>query len=164
MLRYRNILNGRKSEMKTSNDSPLSDQVFHQLLTFQHNVRCHARQLADESDLTPREFSVLRFLLEIGSATVGEIQAFIHRSLSTTSMLIAQLEEKGRLTRTRSQEDNRVVIVQLTPEGREIAERTPMEGMPLLRRRLGTLPEPRLLEMLGILNEIVQLMEVSNTE
>lgn len=150
--------------MNSSDHSHLSDQVFHQLLAFQHIIRRHARQLADASDLTPREFSVLRYLLEVGSASVGEIQGFIHKSLSTTSMLIAQLEEKGRVTRTRSQEDNRVVIVQLTPDGQEIAENTPMEGMPLLRRRLGTLPVSRLLEMLGVLNEFVQLMEVTDTE
>ena len=150
--------------MNDSTQDPLSDQVFHQLLTFQHNFRRHARQLADEHDLTPRDFSVLRYLLEIGSATVGEIKAYIHKSLSTTSMLISQLEEKGRVTRTRSQEDNRVVIVQLTIDGKEIAENTPMKGMPLLRRRLGTLSEHRLLEMLGVLNEIVTLMEGTETE
>ena len=127
--------------MNTSNHDPLSDQVFHQLLGIQHYSRRHARQLADDRDLNPRDFSVLRFLLETGSATVGEIQAFIHKSLSTTSTLIAQLEEKGRVTRTRSQADNRVVIVRLTPDGREIAENTPLEGMPLLRRRLGILPD-----------------------
>jgi DNA-binding MarR family transcriptional regulator len=137
----------------------LSDQVFHRLLALQHYSRRHARQLVDERDLSPRDFSVLRYLLEAGPATVGQVQAYVHKSISTTSALIAQLEDRALVTRTRSPADNRVVIVALTPEGRKIAETTPLRGLPLLRRRLKALSTPRLLEMLGVLNEIVALME-----
>jgi DNA-binding MarR family transcriptional regulator len=136
----------------------LSDQVFHSFLALRHDVRRHARQMIDESGLTPRDFSVLRFLLEVGSATVGQVQAFVHKSPSTTSALIDQLENKGYLTRTRSQEDNRVVRVELTCTGREIAENTPLRGLPLLRRCLHTLPETRLREMLSVLEEIKTMM------
>ena len=96
---------------------PLSDQVFHRFLALQHFLRRHTRQLIDERGLTPRDLSVLRYLLESESATVGQVQAFMHKSPSTTSSLISQLEEKGYVTRTRSQQDNRVVIVELTPAG-----------------------------------------------
>jgi DNA-binding MarR family transcriptional regulator len=136
----------------------LSDQVFHSFLSLRHDVRRHARQMIDERGLTPRDFSVLRFLLEVDSAAIGQVQAFVHKSPSTTSALIDQLESKGYLTRTRSQEDNRVVIVKLTPSGREIAENTPLRGLPLLRRCLHTLPEARLREMLSVLEEIKTMM------
>lgn len=95
---------------------------------------------------------------------MGQVQAFIHKSPSTTSSLIAQLEEKGHVTRTRSRRDNRVVIVELTSSGRQIAENTPLGGMPLLRRRLGTLPKQRLTEIDGVLDEIMQLMGVTEIE
>jgi DNA-binding MarR family transcriptional regulator len=91
---------------------------------------------------------------------VGQVQAFVHKSPSTASSLIAQLEEKGYVTRTRSRQDNRVVIVELTSEGRETAESTPLGGLPLLRRRLGKLSEDRLSEINEVLNEIKRLMEV----
>jgi DNA-binding MarR family transcriptional regulator len=95
---------------------------------------------------------------------VGQVQAFMHKSPSTTSSLIAQLEENGYVTRTRSKEDNRVVIVELTSIGQEIAENTPLGGLPLLRRRLGNLSEERLSEINEVLNEITQLMEVPDIE
>jgi DNA-binding MarR family transcriptional regulator len=139
---------------------PLSDQVFHLYLSLQHHSRRYARQLIDESGLTPRDFSVLRYLLETGSATVGQIQTYIHKSPSTASTLIAQLEEKGYLTRTRSKEDHRVVIVELTPLGQRVAETTPLGGLPLLRRRLSQLDEARLVEIEGVLKEIMHLMEI----
>jgi DNA-binding MarR family transcriptional regulator len=143
---------------------PLSDQVFHRFLVLQHTLRRHARALIDERGLTPRDLSVLRYLLESESATVGQVQAFVHKSPSTTSSLIAQLEDKGYVTRTRSQEDQRVVIVELTVAGRQIAKNTPLAGLPLLRRRLRNLSEERLSEIDGVLNEIMQLMEDPDIE
>ena len=143
---------------------PLSDQVFHRFLALHQTLRRHARSLIDERGLTPRDLSVLRYLLESEPATVGEVQAFVHKSPSTTSSLIAQLEERGYVTRTRSQEDNRVVLVELTPSGLEIAANTPLGGLPLLRRRLGNLSQERLSEIHGVLDEIMHLMEVTGIE
>jgi DNA-binding MarR family transcriptional regulator len=140
----------------------LSDQVFHRFLTLQHDLRRHARSLIDERGLTPRDLSVLRYLVESGSATVGQVQSFVHKSPSTTSTLIAQLEEKGYLTRTRSPQDNRVVVVALTATGRQVAESTPLGGLPLLRRRLANLSHERLAEIDGVLREIMELMEASD--
>jgi DNA-binding MarR family transcriptional regulator len=51
------------------------------------------------------------------SATMGQMQAYFHKSPGTTVALIPQLEEMGSLTRTRSQKDNQVVIDELTPAG-----------------------------------------------
>ena len=148
----------------TDAQEPLSDQVFDRFLALQHFLRRHARQLIDERGLTPRDLSVLRYLLETEAATVGQVQAFVHRSPSTTSSLIAQLEEKGYVTRTRSRRDNRVVIVELTPVGRELAEDTPLGGLPLLRRRLGSLPDERLWRINEALDDIKRLMEVPDIE
>ena len=140
-----------------------SDRVFHHLLSLIRYTRQYGRQMMDESGLTPRDFSVLRYLWEVGPATVGQVQAFIHNSPSTTSTLVAQLEGKGYLTRTRSQVDQRVVIVELTGSGQLIAEATPLGGLPLLRRRLSHLPLKRLMEFEAVLTEIRGLMEAEKT-
>jgi DNA-binding MarR family transcriptional regulator len=143
---------------------PLSDQVFHQFLDLLRYARQHARQMIAEQGIKPRQFSVLRYLLDGGPATVGQVQAFLHRSASTTSTLVAQLEEMRYVTRTRSIKDNRVVIVELTESGREMAENTPLGGLPLLRRRLGGLPDERLHQIQDALQEISQLMEAAGSK
>jgi len=143
-------------------DEPFSDQVFHEFLGLLRHIRQYARQIADERGIKPREFSVLRFLLETGPATVGQIQAFLHHSPSTTSTLIAQLESSGYVSRSRSEEDNRVVIVSLTPDGRGLAEKGPFGGLPLLRRRLGRLPETRLRQIRDVVVELKTLMETTD--
>jgi DNA-binding MarR family transcriptional regulator len=142
-------------------DEPLSDQVFHQFLALLRHKRQYARQIETEQGIKPRDFSVLRFLLESGPATVSQVQAFLHNSPSTTSTLIAQLEGAGYVSRRRSDEDNRVVIVSLEPAGQLIAEQAPFGGLPLLRRRLAHLPEARLLQIKDVLVELMALMEAS---
>ena len=143
---------------------PYSDQVFHRFLSLLRFTRQHSRQMIAEQGIRAREYSVLRFLWESGPATVGQVQDFLHKSASTTSALVAQLEEANYVTRTRSLEDNRVVIVDLTPLGWDKAESTPLGGLPLLRRRLGELPEERLVQIEAVIEQIQNLMEVAGSE
>jgi DNA-binding MarR family transcriptional regulator len=74
------------------------------------------------------------------------------------------LEESGYVTRVRSKEDNRVVIVELTPEGQKLVEQTPLSGIALMRRRLDSLPEERLQQLDDSLAVLMELMEVTNGE
>jgi DNA-binding MarR family transcriptional regulator len=143
---------------------PYSDKVFHLFLSLQRHFRQYARQLLDESGLTPRDLSVLRYLLETEIATVGQVQTYLHKSPSTTSTLLSQLEGKGYVTRTRSEKDNRVVIIELTSPGHDLAENIPLGGLPLLRRRLGQLNKARLAEIESVLMEIIQLMEIAEDQ
>lgn len=141
----------------------MSREVFHRVLKMVHHFRRYGRQVKGQG-ISPRDYSVLRYLLESGPATVGEVQAYLHRSPSTASTLIARLDEAGYVTRTRSRADNRVVIVEPTPAGKDIVERTPLGGLPLLRRRLDTLRKERLLFIYEALGEIMQLLEVTDSE
>ena len=141
-----------------SNDHALSDKAFRRVLALLRYARQHARQLIDERGIKPRQFSVLRYLLDSGPVSVGQVQNFVQNSPSTTSASISQLEESGYVTRTRSSDDNRVVIVELTDLGRDLAQTTPLVGLPLLRRRLRGLPQERLVEIDDVLQEIMRLM------
>ena len=122
-----------------------------------------ARQM-DAQGLRPRQFAVLVFLLEHGSATVTEIQGHIYTSPSAASTVISQLEDAGYVTRTRSEVDNRVVNVELTDAGRALAQTTPLRGIALLRRRLDALPEDRLQRLDETMDELMRLMEVTDAE
>lgn len=147
----------------TNTPDTLAGAAIHKFLMINRFLRQHAHQM-DHRGIRPREFSVLRFLLETGPATVGQVQEYLYRSPSGASTIIAGLEEAGYVTRTRSREDNRVVIVELTPAGRDIAENNPLGGIALLRRRLPTLDSERLARMNDALSDIIELMEVSEVE
>jgi DNA-binding MarR family transcriptional regulator len=147
----------------STSDSPLASAAIHKFLLIHRHLRQYARQI-DSQGIGPRQLAVLRFLLENGPATVGDVQDYLYTSASTASTVISRLEESGHATRTRSDADNRVVIVELTPKGRDTAEHTPIGGIALLRRGLKTLPEGRLRQIDAVLAEIMQLMEVTENE
>lgn len=144
-------------------DNALASSALHKFLLIHRHLRQYARTM-DDQGLRPRQFAVLRFLLENGPATVTEIQAHLYTSASTASAVLTQLEEAGYVSRTRSDEDSRVVIIDLTTAGRELASRAPLGGIVLLRRRLPTLPENRLRQIDEALGEIMRLMEVTEAE
>jgi DNA-binding MarR family transcriptional regulator len=141
----------------------LVSEALHKFLLIHRHLRQYARHM-DSRGIRPRQFAVLRFLLEQGSATVGEVQDHIYTSISTASTVISQLEDAGYVTRTRSEDDNRVVVVELTARGKDIAQKTPLGGIALLRRRLESLPEDRVRLIDEALSEIMRLMEVTDTE
>ncbi len=146
----------------TNTDSSFADQVFHQFLDLMRFHRQYARQIIDEQGIKPRDLSVLRFFQETGPATVGQAQTYLHKSASTTSALIAGLEKDGYVTRTRSTEDNRVVIVELTEAGHNLIATTPLGGLPLLRRNMRRLSDERLREINDVLVEIMNMMEANS--
>ncbi|MEZ4622132.1 MAG: hypothetical protein R2867_42415 [Caldilineaceae bacterium] len=80
------------------------------------------------------------------------------------SSVISKLEDGGYVTRAQSSEDNRVVLVEPTDTGRKLAAETPLAGIALLRRRLPTLEHERLARINVALADIMELMEVPETE
>ena len=144
--------------MITYANNPLSDQVFHHVLALMRLQRQYARKIGDEQGIKPRDMSVLRFLSEHDDVTVSRVQEYIHHSPSTTSTMLAKLEKDGYVTRTRSVDDNRVVLVDITDAGRVLLTGTPLGGLPLLRRELQALPPERLEAMRDVLAEIQMLM------
>ncbi|MCB0095076.1 MAG: MarR family transcriptional regulator [Caldilineaceae bacterium] len=145
----------------TTAHTNLAQQAVHKFLLINRHLRLYARQM-DDKGIKPKQFSVLRFLAESGPATVGQVQEFLYNSPSTASTVISQLEEMGYVTRTRSAADNRVVIVEVTAAGAELAGQTPMGGIPLLRRRIEKLSPERLANLDAALADLMQLMEVQD--
>jgi hypothetical protein len=57
-----------------------------------------------------------------------------------------------------------VVVVELTAAGQEIARNTPLGGIALLRRRVGRLAPDKLRLLDEALAEMMELMEVPDTD
>jgi DNA-binding MarR family transcriptional regulator len=147
----------------TTPKHPLARDALHKFLLIHRHLRHIARQI-DEHGIRPRQFGVLLYLRDVEEATVSEIQDYLYASPSAASTIVSQLEDAGHVTRTRSETDNRIVIVRLTSSGQELAQRIPQQGISLLRRRLDNLGEDRLQRLDEALADVMQLMEVKDTE
>lgn len=146
--------------MVSAQDETLYLETIHKFLTLYRYLRKYSRRLHEEG-ISGRTVAALRYLLEAGPATIGQLHDYLFISHSTTSELVARLVKMGYVTRTRSDADNRVVIVDLTPPGREIAGQTSLGGIPLLREQLKTLPPERLAVINEAMTEMLHLLEIA---
>ncbi len=143
-------------------DDPTEDlytETTRKFLTVYRHLRRSSRQMHQEG-VSGRKLSALRYLHESGPHTVGQIRNYLYVSDSGASELIARLEKMGFVTRTRSDTDNRVVIVDLTPAGRALAQEPPRGGVSLLRERLQALPKERLSVIDEAMADILTLLEI----
>jgi MarR family transcriptional regulator, organic hydroperoxide resistance regulator len=79
-------------------------------------------------NLTYPQYLVLISLWSHGPRTVSELGDELLLDSGTLSPLLRRLEKQGVLTRTRRDDDERVVEVRLTPSGREL--QTQMREVP----------------------------------
>ncbi len=77
----------------------------------------------NELDLTYTQYITMMVLWEKGSISVKELGAKLYLDSGTLTPLLKNLEKKGLLTRSRSKEDERVTIAELTTEGKALRER-----------------------------------------
>lgn len=79
--------------------------------------------------LTYPQYLTMMVLWERDGMTVGEISTRLLTDPGSLTPLLKRLEAEGLLSRTRSKDDERVVIVELTPQGRALREQA--ESVPL---------------------------------
>lgn len=139
-------------------DPTLYHRTVRQILQFHRSLYQYGRQMHTKG-ISGRKISALRHLLDAGPCTIGELSAYHHISDSTTSEMMAQLQRSGYVTRTRSDADNRVVLVDLTPAGRDLAQSASLGGIPLLRERLKDLPPERLSVIDAALTDLLGILD-----
>ena len=77
----------------------------------------------DELDLTYTQYITMMVLWERNSVSVKELGEALYLDSGTLTPLLKKMEAKGLLTRRRSTEDERSLIVTLTDKGRDLRER-----------------------------------------
>lgn len=74
-------------------------------------------------DLTYTQYITMMVLWEEKSVSVKQLGARLYLDSGTLTPLLKSLEAKGYVTRSRSEQDERVVLVRLTPKGEALQER-----------------------------------------
>ena len=72
--------------------------------------------------MTASQFGVLEALLHLGPLYQGDLAKKLLRCTGSITSVVAGLEKKGMLQRTREAHDKRFVRVTLTPQGRKAIE------------------------------------------
>lgn len=100
----------------------LERQVCFALQIASRSVLALYRPLLDAMGLTHPQYLVMLALWGTAPLSVKEIGTLLQLDSATLSPLLKRLEASGYVTRARGVDDERLVLVDLTPEGRRLRE------------------------------------------
>lgn len=100
----------------------LENQVCFALVTAARNVVSIYRPVLEPLGLTHPQYLVMLALWERSPRTLGALAAELAMEPATLSPLVKRLEAQGRVARTRRADDERMLDIALTDEGRALRE------------------------------------------
>jgi DNA-binding MarR family transcriptional regulator len=111
----------------TPDNSARSEATFKELLAIMDRMsgtmfRLTAEQM-DRVDLSPNRFNALRALGNSEQLMMSALAERLKVSTAAVTSIVDKLEAEHLVHRTRSKEDRRQVLVQITPRGREAVQR-----------------------------------------
>jgi DNA-binding MarR family transcriptional regulator len=99
---------------------PLDNQLCFTLYATSMAINRMYKPMLDEMGITYPQYLVLNALGEADGMSVGSIAHRLALESSTITPLVKRMEQAGLVTRRRSQADERLVQVDLTPKGRAL--------------------------------------------
>ena len=100
----------------------LENQICFPLYACSREIIKQYKPFLDELDLTYTQYITMMVLWEKTSVTVKELGECLFLDSGTLTPLLKKLEAKGLLNRKRSEEDERSLIVTITPAGEQLRE------------------------------------------
>lgn len=101
----------------------LENQLCFALVTAARNVVSLYRPILGPLGLTHPQYLVMLALWEQSPRSLGELAEELAMEPATLSPLVKRLESQGRVSRTRRADDERVLDIALTAEGRDLRAR-----------------------------------------
>lgn len=86
-----------------------------------------------EHEITVAMYRVLAMLKERNESTLGDLADVVSVEISTLSRLVGTLAKRKLVSRTRPEDNGRIVIVRLTPQGEALTEELRPYAMELER-------------------------------
>ncbi len=121
-----------------------------------------SRRVGYETNLTGPQLWVVKLLKETSPMKVSDLARRMYLHPATMVGLLDRLEVKGLLKRTRSEDDRRVVYINLTEQGRELEVNSPEVVQNLLAKGLEGLAGQELSVISESLGQIVHLLGVQD--
>lgn len=132
--------------MDHSEDLKLSNQLCFPLYALSKEIINQYRPFLEALDLTYPQYLVMLVLWENDGLTVGQIGENVFLDSGTLTPLLKRLEMKGIISRHRSIEDERVVLISLTDHGK------------VLKSKACTIPQ-QMHEKINLTEEEIQVLK-----
>lgn len=100
----------------------LENQLCFPLYACSKAITKHYKPFLDELDLTYTQYITMMVLWEKKKANVSDLGKCLYLDSGTLTPVIKKLEAKGYITKNRSKDDERNVIVEITAEGDKLRD------------------------------------------
>ena len=131
----------------------LENQLCFPLYACSKEIIRQYKPFLDKLDLTYTQYIVMLVLWEEKSVNLKELGSRLYLDSGTLTPLLKKLESKGLITRARAQQDERNLLIQLTPSGEALREEA--VTVPLSIARCTPLTPEEAAALYGILYKIL---------
>lgn len=100
----------------------IENQLCFPLYAASRSIIRRYKPFLDELDLTYTQYLAMMVLWQEKAMTVKELGNMLYLDSGTLTPLLKKLEAKGLITRKRSEEDERNLIITITAEGEQLRE------------------------------------------
>jgi len=148
--------------MRTDSDS--TQEILIALRKIIRAIDLHSKRLSQDHGVTGPQLVLLKELETGGELPAGELAKRVCLSQATVTNVLTRLEKRGLVSRARSTEDRRRVLVNLTDAGGGVLRAAP----PLLQerfvRQLAELEDWEKTSLLASLQRVASMMAVSEMD
>ncbi len=110
--------------------------------------------IAREVGLTGPQLTVIKLLETFGDLSLSSLSERIRAQNSTVTGIIDRMEREELVVRERSTSDRRVVLIKLTPKGKELARSISVQPMEIFRGALAVLSGEDVEHLVRILSKL----------
>lgn len=140
----------------------LSNQICFPLYSASRLMTQAYKPHLDELGITYPQYLVLMVLWENDGLTVNQISGKLLLKTNTLSPLLKRMEHMKLLKRSRSKEDERTVIIELTTEGKQLKTK----ALPIPEKLVAELKSDKIEfeDLLALKDTLCELISVLNTK
>src|SRR5664279_2746511 len=121
-------------------------------------VNEQSKKVERETGLTGPQLWAIKIIAESAPIKVSDLARRMYLHPATVVGILDRLEGRGLVLRKRSQEDRRVVEIELTEQSKELVATAPEVAQGLLVKGLEPLPMEKLLHIADGLEEFVKIL------
>jgi DNA-binding MarR family transcriptional regulator len=144
--------------------NPIEESILRSLRRITRAIDIYSRKLSKQFKLTGPQLVCLRYLRHNGPLMPSELAKAVSLSQATITGILDRIHAQDLVTRERSEQDRRRVIVELTAKGEQLVDSVPSPLQERFAKRLAALPEGNQQVIDTILKQIVEMMEAEELE
>lgn len=145
-------------ELENPGSENLESEIFSCLRRIINAVEIYSSKLRDKTGLTASQLSCLLVLAKTGPLSLSKLSQHVYLSPSMITSIVDQLENKELVIRTRKSADRRVILIELTEKGKEVAQTAPPSFQEQLTSSLSHLKKEEKKTLFDSLNKLLSII------